>query len=471
MSLKDKIYNCFVRNNECVQYEYERYVNEHLADHYIHRFSHVKLLIQLNIHYRIKKKKTPMLYWDKEQEEATTDNKECIKEIDAKESKQEKPAQNLKSNSDQIKCSEKSDTEIFYVRNPICIRKGCKVLFVSATGRGERPILDPSTRYRCFHPAEELTRVGIYSTVISASEFVKQTVPLDYDLYVFHRPTKAEEQQINILKKYNKAIIADYDDLIFGEESIAKESSIYKNKVASLDECIKIYKNNLDALKLFDVFTCSTSTLGQYIKKYKSDAKVFLIHNFLPYSIITKTEKYVNATKDADHIMYCCGTISHNKDFCEWEEEIIKSLKNDTKLKMTIIGPLDASGEINRLPNVTFHKALDYWDMFDYMKDAAFTIAPLERSVFNQCKSNVKFLEAAAVGANIIATPIEDMCRVGDSGIVLCDDPREFEQIIRNRKDHVNGAISLENREYILENGSTKTFLQEFKAVIEYLER
>lgn len=64
--LKDKIYNSLVRKNGCVRYEYERYVMEHTVEHYEHRLLHWKILWKLTWHYRITKRQTPMLYWDKE---------------------------------------------------------------------------------------------------------------------------------------------------------------------------------------------------------------------------------------------------------------------------------------------------------------------------------------------------------------------------------------------------------------------
>lgn len=65
MSLfKDKLYDVLVRKNGRVWYEYERYVNEHMEEHRRHRFNHIKVLLELNWFYRIKKGNSPYLYWD-----------------------------------------------------------------------------------------------------------------------------------------------------------------------------------------------------------------------------------------------------------------------------------------------------------------------------------------------------------------------------------------------------------------------
>ena len=65
-NLKDKLYDFVVRKNENVRYEYERYVQEHLVEHYEGRARHWKILRKLIWHYRVNKKNEPMLYWDRE---------------------------------------------------------------------------------------------------------------------------------------------------------------------------------------------------------------------------------------------------------------------------------------------------------------------------------------------------------------------------------------------------------------------
>lgn len=62
--MKNYLYNWFVRKNGRIWYEYERYVREHIEEHYLHRLRHIRLLLKLNWFYRVKKGNTPYLYWD-----------------------------------------------------------------------------------------------------------------------------------------------------------------------------------------------------------------------------------------------------------------------------------------------------------------------------------------------------------------------------------------------------------------------
>lgn len=62
---KNYIYCLLVKKNENIKYEYERYVMEHIMEHYERHLLHLKILFKLNWHYRIKKRKEPMIYWDR----------------------------------------------------------------------------------------------------------------------------------------------------------------------------------------------------------------------------------------------------------------------------------------------------------------------------------------------------------------------------------------------------------------------
>lgn len=83
--IKDKLYNYFVKKNGRVWYEYERYVREHMEEHHLHRFQHIKVLIKLNWFYRVKKGNTPYLYWDVPLSPVVTEKKQDNKVVISKE--------------------------------------------------------------------------------------------------------------------------------------------------------------------------------------------------------------------------------------------------------------------------------------------------------------------------------------------------------------------------------------------------
>ncbi|MBQ3144822.1 MAG: glycosyltransferase [Akkermansia sp.] len=348
--------------------------------------------------------------------------------------------------------------------------QGLKVLYISGTARIERPILDASTRYRCFHPAETLQEKGAAVHITSADMLLKRPIPYGYDIYVFHRPSLSLEKIIRSLNSKQKILIAEYDDLIFGGEEEALNSSIYKNKVRPRQYCINLFESNAKALRLFSYVSVSTEDLASHVMKVNSAAKVQVIHNFIPRSILTQTKKLHTEEKDLNQIIYCCGTLSHNEDFKIVSQSLVDCLKKDNKLRLILMGPLSVEGELCTMPNVYFHPHVDYWKLFQLMSNSSLALAPLEMSMFNDCKSNVKFLEACVSGACLLATPIPDMVRVGDADIILCRTAEDFQRSIENRHQLRTEEMAQRNYAYLLNNCSSVTFLKEFSQLLKKIE-
>lgn len=348
--------------------------------------------------------------------------------------------------------------------------QGLKILYVSTTARLTQPILDASTRYRCFHPAEVLQEQGALVFITSAELLAKRPVPYDFDIYVFHRPSLTLEKVIRALKAKKKILIAEYDDLIFGGEDAALNSSIYKNKVRPKEHCINLFAGNAKALCLFNFVTVSTADLASHVMRVNSAARVQVIHNFIPRSILERTKELRSAKKDPDQIIYCCGTLSHNEDFKVVKQTLVDCLKKDENLRLVLMGPLTVEGELCTLPNVYFHPHVDYWDLFKLMSRSSMAIAPLEMSMFNDCKSNVKFLEACVAGTYLLATPIPDMQRMEAAGIALCPGAEDFRRMIENRHELNSAEIAQRNYEFLRENCSVATFCKEFGELLKKIE-
>lgn len=341
-----------------------------------------------------------------------------------------------------------------------------RVLYVSSTGKPLAPIQDASVRYRCYHPAEVLMQHGAYVNVVSARTF--KTVPLsyDYDVYVFHRPGMEQAERINKLKAAHKIVIAEYDDLIFGDANVARQSSIYLSRRKKEAEAIAIYQRNLNALLLFDFVSVSTEALAEEVRKVHPAAKVAVVHNFIPDSILTVAAGVHAVEKDVNQVMYCSGSLSHNRDFDMVAGAFLHSFEQDPNLRLIVVGTLQLPESLSAHPNVFCHEAVDYWQMFRLMSRSCMVIAPLEESLFTRSKSNVKFLEACVSGCYPVASPIPDMERVGDAAITFCRDAAEFEAAFRNRASLCTPQAARENYAYLVKNCGSERFVREFVSMI-----
>ncbi|WP_306602700.1 glycosyltransferase [Azonexus sp.] len=301
--------------------------------------------------------------------------------------------------------------------------KAKAVCFISETGRGDRPLHDPSVRYRAYHPAETLLKSGVCCAVYSAEQFYKKPC-FDYDVYVFHRPNTARSmfcEAVTILRRLKRCLIADYDDLIFGDEKLALESSAAKNGSLTPERAIAAFSSNLDGLRCFDRVTTSTVSLADRAREYNPGVEVMVVPNIVPESVLAFQESIGTPflARDSNMIGYFAGTKSHDHDFPVIEVVLHRVLSENRRLKLLVIGPVKVPPSLASLPNVTVGPVVNYLQLPGLMSKCSTVIAPLENTAFNECKSRVKFLEAALSGCRLITSPIPDMQVIGSNHITL----------------------------------------------------
>ena len=277
---------------------------------------------------------------------------------------------------------------------------------------------DPSVRYRAYHPAEALLNAGHFCTVYSAMQFYKNPC-FDYDVYVFHRPNMARatfREVVTGLRRLGRILIADYDDLIFGNEDLALGSSAVKNGTLTPERAIDAFASNLDGLRVFDRVTASTVPLAERVREYNPGARVMVVPNIVSDSVLSFQESLGTPLRQrpSSIIGYFAGTKSHDRDFPVVEAALHRVLSENSHFKLLVVGPVAVPQGIASLPNVYVAPVVNYLRLSGLMAKCSTVIAPLEDSAFNACKSRVKFLEAALSGCRLIASPIPDMQTIGD---------------------------------------------------------
>ncbi|WP_027179390.1 glycosyltransferase family protein [Maridesulfovibrio bastinii] len=307
-----------------------------------------------------------------------------------------------------------------------------KILFITTTTRVERPILDPSVRYRCYNHAENLAAKGICADVIAINLLTNKHID-QYDAFVFHRPQYSETivTALEIIDSQNKVRLADYDDLIFGEEN-AELSSIYKNEILPKDACHKIFKENASALNLFDVVQTSSTPLAEQVAKHNPTASVKVVPNglskrWLEIGDIFPSHRF----RERIWISYLSGTKSHDHDFALVSEALSRFIKEEKRAMLMVAGPLDY--ETERFPPAQIVRVnyRDYWDLPALIKSTDINISALEPTLFNNCKSGLKFFESGAFGVPTVASPMTDLDRFSHSGLVYARNEMEWLQALK----------------------------------------
>lgn len=330
------------------------------------------------------------------------------------------------------------------------------VCFVTETGRIDRPLHDPSVRYRCFHPAELLKQKGHNCSVISAARFYENP-NLDYDVYVFHRPNKARagfSDIVRFLRQQGSLVIADYDDLIFGPAEIALESSAVKNGTLTPEKAVAAFSSNLAALLEFDMVTVSTEPLAEKLRQFNPGARVAVVPNIVPPSMLSLHSGLGTHVRQrpSTTIGYFAGTKSHDRDFPVVEAALHRVLLEKPELSLLIVGPVAVPRGIAALPNVRVAAVVNYFRLPSLMAMCATVIAPLESSTFNACKSRVKFLEAALSGCRLVTSAIPDMQAIGPEHLVLAPDADAWYEALSEIDGAGRRALASRNFAYLQDN-------------------
>ena len=221
-------------------------------------------------------------------------------------------------------------------------------------------------------------------------------------------------------EKYDiKLVYETDDDLLDVEEN--SPSYEYVNRVS------ESIKNFIDAS---DVITVSTPTLASKFDKNKT----VVISNYYVNTVFDIKEDI--KTEGKLKLGYY-GTLTHSKDLFLIKNVILR-LKEKYDFDFEIIGGFNASDNVDEnwfksieLPpnNMDFKKFMGWlsktvdWDI---------AVVPLEDSPFNQCKSELKFIELAILG---LPGVYSNMCvyngivKDGYNGFLAGNDDEWFEKI------------------------------------------
>ncbi len=300
------------------------------------------------------------------------------------------------------------------------------ILYISNSRKSNKPYQDSSVRYRCFNPAQALSSVNINADVTTV-DMVTLNIVERYDLIFFHRPEMGNklEKLVNRAKQRRCAVIADYDDLIFNPD-YAEHSPGFLSQQYLLDTVKRIFKKNYDALALFDHFSVSTTPLAAEIKKIKSSSKITVFPNCLAEAWLQHNNQPCSRNSKVRRITYLPGTNSHHHDFAVVQNLLSKFLSDNSDAILRIVGPLKFKKKKYNRHQLELVPYVPYPLLPGLIRDSWVTIAPLANTIFNNCKSGLKYFESAAFGIPVIASPTGDMQRLNSEALHLVDAPKQW---------------------------------------------
>lgn len=164
----------------------------------------------------------------------------------------------------------------------------------------------------------------------------------------------------------------------------------------------EIRQNLIDNIKACDAVTVSTEPLAAVVRQWNPDVTVLpnTVHQDL---LQWRHGRYLNR-----FTLGWQGSPTHDDDWKVCSPHVERwfrsAVKRDEPVEFHTIGSLPAG-----FPGIYPHRHTDWRETIqDYYRTVDFDVAlaPLKRSVFNDSKSDIRVLEAAAMGIPVIASNV-----------------------------------------------------------------
>lgn len=308
-------------------------------------------------------------------------------------------------------------------------------------------------RYRVTHQIEQLESYGISCDKIDYDKLNMNYLRY-YRGFVFYRCPVLPiiEEFIKEAKKNNKTCFYDIDDLVFDTK--------YTNQIKYLDNMNKDERNLYDdgvirmgkTLDLCEYGIASTKRLQIEMSKHLKE--VYINRNVASDEMVKFSKKALLETKKDDSkiiIGYLSGSITHNDDFKLVMKPIIKILKEYNNVYLKLVGLLDLPDEMKDVKDkIITSPFVDYRELPSLIRSVDINIAPLEDNIFNEAKSENKWMEASLVKIPTIASNVgafKDSIINNKTGL-LCSNEEEWYNSLKLLIENKNFRDEIANNSY-----------------------
>lgn len=295
-------------------------------------------------------------------------------------------------------------------------------------------------RYRVDHQMEQLQQMGrvchkIYVGQIRKSQ-IQSLVKNHNAIIIFRCPYR---KNIGLLienaKSSGRKVLFDVDDLVID----TKYTNLIPYVQALPEEEHKRYDENVNLMKktllMTDGAITSTECLAEELHHYLPE--VIVNRNTASKEMVELSETALEKKKQnrvKQHVVrlgYFSGSITHNADVLLILPVIEKLMDKYSFLQLHIAGELDIPNELKAFEQrVEAHPFVNWKELPQLIGSVDINLCPLEQSIFNEAKSENKWIEASLMKIPTIASDIgafTSMIEDGRTGF-LCTNQKEWYQ-------------------------------------------
>ena len=284
----------------------------------------------------------------------------------------------------------------------------------------ERP--DTSTfRYRCLNPSATLNAAH---PGIGAAWFEREDIPLltrgvsnlDALIICRYRYDGEVARLITRARASGTRVLFDCDDLIFDTRHVhlVLDTTDYPTDAALHWDSWFAYIGRIGATALLcDGGITTNGFLAERLAGVMGKVPIGILPNYFASDQEVVSRQLLDAKRKKEFrsdgritVGYFSGSPSHNKDFAIAAPALARLMATDLDVDLRIVGFPPANGILEPFAEqIEVIPLQDHLNLQRVIAEVEVNIAPLQDNLFTNCKSELKFFEAAAVGTWTIATP------------------------------------------------------------------
>ena len=281
-------------------------------------------------------------------------------------------------------------------------------------------------RYRIDHQKEQLAAAGFHCDGISYEALDMKYLKYYRGFIFFRCPiTDQVREFIKTAKAENKAVFFDIDDLVIDQKYT---NTIKYLKTMSKEE-LDLYNDGVnrmrETLEMCDYAITTTERLATELNKYVKE--VFINRNVASEKMVKLSINAINQIKrDEDKVImsYLSGSITHNDDFKMILPVVQKLMKEHSNLYLKVVGLLDIPEELQDFKSRILTEPFVSWiELPNIIASIDINLAPLEKTIFNEAKSENKWTEASLCKTVTVASDFGAFKTCIKDGVdgILCD--------------------------------------------------
>ncbi|WP_041138609.1 glycosyltransferase [Beduini massiliensis] len=344
------------------------------------------------------------------------------------------------------------------------------------------------TRYRVTHQIEQLKAGNILSNEIFYEDLTLELVK-NYRTFIFYRCpyTEVIGEFIKKAKKLNKSVLFDIDDLVID----TKYTDLIKYVKTMSPQDLALYNEGVERMRktllLCDGAITTTERLAEELKHYvpkvyinrnTASSKMIQLSQLENYykeefinckvetlsntqkRILTKVKKELSEREGKIRLGYFSGSITHNDDILMILPVVERILKEYPYVELHIVGELDIPVSLMEFKDRIKARGFVDWQQLPHLISSVdINLAPLESTIFNEAKSENKWIEASLVKVPTVASNLGAFKKMMKNEVTgyLCDNNDEWYtnliKLIEDKK--LRRKIGKAAYEEVLENCTT----------------